>query len=249
MSAIHKPAPPPKPENIWLNLLCNLALPALVLSKLSPENRLGPVGALVVGLSIPLGYGIYDLVRRKKWNLFSIVGLVSVALSGGLGLAKASPLTFAFKEAAIPTMFAVAVIATLETRKPLVREMLFNESIIDVPKVEAALAERGTRAQFDRLLVTSTWWLAASFVLSAALNFGLARVVLRSPAGTPEFTAELGKMTWLSWPVIMVPGMVMMIFILLRLFRGVHRLTGLEIESVMHGKHTEPAPVGLDAPK
>jgi len=52
MSAIHKPAHPPKPENIWLNLLCNLALPALVLSKLSPENRLGPVGALVVGLSI-----------------------------------------------------------------------------------------------------------------------------------------------------------------------------------------------------
>lgn len=233
MSSSHS-RPSPKPENIWLNLICNLLLPGLILSKLSPESRLGPVWALVAGLSIPLGYGIYDLVRRRKWNFFSIVGLVSVALSGGLGLIKASPMTFAIKEAAIPLMLGVAVVGTLRSPRPLVREMLFNESVVDVPKVEAALAARGTRPAFDRLLVQSTWWLSASCLVSAALNFALARVVLRSPPGTPEFTAELGRMTWLSWPVIALPWLVMTMLIIFQLFRGVHRLTGLDLEQVMH---------------
>jgi hypothetical protein len=245
-----RPSPPPparKPENIWLNLLCNLVLPALILSKLGGENRLGPIGALVAGLAFPLGYGIYDLIARKKWNLFSIVGIVSVALTGGLGLARVSPLLFAIKEAAIPATFAIAVIATLETRRPLVREFIFNDSIIDVPKVEAALAAHGTRPAFDRLLLTSTWLLAGSFGVSAVLNFALARLIIDSPGGTPEFTAELGRMTWLSWPVIMVPSMIMMIYILWRLFGGIHKLTGLELEEIMHQKHAPRTRAPADA--
>lgn len=228
--------PAPKPENIWLNLLCNLVLPAAILSKLAGENRLGPVGALVVGLAFPLGYGVYDLIARKKWNLFSIVGLASVALTGGLGLAKAGPMVFAIKEAAVPAMFAVAVVATLETRRPLVREFILSDSVVDVPKLEAALAAHGKREAFDRLLQTSTWWLAGSFAASAVLNFVLARLVITSPGGTPEFTAELGTMTWLSWPVILLPSFAMMIAILWRLFAGIHRLTGLPMEELLHKK-------------
>ncbi len=120
--------PRPKPENIWLNLLFNIAVPTLVLTKLSSETRLGPLGALVVGMAFPLSYGIYDLITRKKWNLFSIVGLVSVGLTGGLGLMKVGSLGFAIKEATVPAIFAVAVLATLRTKRPLVREMMLNES-------------------------------------------------------------------------------------------------------------------------
>jgi hypothetical protein len=72
--------------------------------------------------------------------------------------------------------------------------------------------------------------------LSAVLNFVLARIVLKSPAGTSEFTAELGRMTWMSYPVIVVPSMAIMIYILLRLFKGIHRLTGLGIEDIAHKK-------------
>jgi len=231
------PAParhPRKPENIWLNLLCNVVLPGLIMSKLSAPERLGPVWALVAGVSLPLSYGIYDLVTRKKWNLFSGVGLVSVGLTGGLGLAKATAMAFAIKEAAVPAVFALAVLATLKTKQPLVREMIFNDAVIDVPKVEAALAANGTRAAFEQLLKSCTWLLAGSFVLSAVLNFGLARILLTGEPGTPEFTAQLGRMNWWSWPVIMVPSLAIMIVALLKLLRGVHRLTGLNLEAIMH---------------
>jgi hypothetical protein len=228
---------PPKPENMWLNLLFNIVIPALILSKLSSEDRLGPIGALVVGLAFPLVYGTYDLIARKKWNLFSILGVASVSLTGGLGLMEADGVWFAVKEAAVPLMFAVAVLATLKTPKPLVRALILNDSVVDVPRIEAALDEKCTRPQFDKLLESSTWLLAGSLGLSAVLNFALARVVLKSPAGTPEFTAELGKMTWMSYPVIVVPSMAIMIYILMRLFKGIHHLTGLGLEDIAHKKH------------
>lgn len=229
--------PARKPENIWLNLICNVVLPGLIMSKLSAPERLGPVWALVLGVSLPLGYGIYDLIARKKWNLFSGVGLVSVGLTGGLGLAHASAMAFAIKEATVPAVFALAVLATLKTRQPLVREMIFNDSVIDVPKVEAALAAHGTRAAFEQLLKTCTWLLAGSFVLSAVLNFVLARIILTATPGTTEFTAQLGKMNWWSWPVIMVPSMAIMFVALMKLLRGVHRLTGLDLEAILHPNH------------
>ena len=227
-------AHPPKRENIWINLLCNIVVPVVILTKLSAEDRLGPTGALLLGLSFPLGYGIYDLIVRRKVNLFSIIGVVSVSLTGGLGILKVEGLWFAVKEASIPAVFAVAVLVTLRTKRPLIREFVLNESVIDVPRLEAALTERQTRPEFEQLLRSSTWILAAGFALSAVMNFVLARMMLQSPAGTPEFTAELGRMTWVSYIVIALPQLAIMIYILVKLFGGIHRLTGLELESLMH---------------
>lgn len=238
-SAPATPRPTRKPENLWLNLLCNVVLPGLIMSKLSAPERLGPVWALVAGVSLPLGYGIYDLIARRKWNLFSGVGLLSVGLTGGLGLAHASAMAFAIKEASVPAVFALAVLATLKTRQPLVREMMFNESVIDVPKVEAALAAHGTRGAFEQLLKTCTWMLAGSFALSAVLNFVLARILLTAEPGTTEFTAQLGTMNWWSWPVIMVPSMAIMFLALFKLLRGVHRLTGLDLDAILHPHHAK----------
>jgi len=226
--------PPRKPENLWLNLACNVILPGLIMSKLAAPERLGPLWALVAGVSLPLGYGIYDLISRKKVNIFSIVGLASVGLTGGLGLANASALVFAIKEAAIPTVFGLAVLATMRTRRPLVRELLLNESVIDLPKIDDALAARGTQPEFDGLIRVCTWWIAGGFVLSAVLNFVLARVLLTAEPGSTAFTEQLGHMNWWSWPVITIPFMAIMFTALIKLLKGLHRLTGLELEAIMH---------------
>ncbi len=226
--------PPRKQENLLLNIVCNIALPALVLSKFSTPERLGPVVGLVVALSFPIGYGIWDFAVRRKANFISIVGFISVLLTGGLGLMHIGGLWFAVKEAAIPTVIGIAVLLSLKSKRPLVHTLLYNDQIIDVARIDAALAERGTRPGFDRLMVTSSYLLTASFLLSAVLNFGLARYLLKSPAGTPEFNAELGKMHLLSWPIIVLPSMVMTMFALWRLLTGLRELTGLTMDEVFH---------------
>jgi hypothetical protein len=224
--------PPPKQENLLLNLVFNIVLPALVLSKLSTPERLGPVYSLVIALSFPLAYGVWDYVARRHANFISVIGFVSVLLTGGLALSKMDGMWFAVKEAAIPTVIGLAVLLSLKTKTPLVRTMLYNPQVIDVEKVDAALEERGNRTGFDRLLLTSSYLLTLSFLLSAVLNFALARYLLKSPSGTPAFNAELARMQVLSWPVIVVPTMVMTIFALLRLLKGLKRLTGLTMDQI-----------------
>lgn len=233
----------PKRENLLINLVCNIVLPTLVLTKLSTENRLGPLYGLIVALAFPLGYGVYDFVRRKKTNLFSVIGLLSVMATGGLGLFKAETSWFAYKEAAVPLVLGVAVLVSARTKRPLVREVLYNDQVIDVPKVDAALAARGETAAFDRLLRASSLGLAASFLLSAILNYGLARYLLKSPAGTPEFNEQLGKMNFLSWPVIVIPTTIVTMIVLWRLMHGLTRLTGLPFEDIFHASaQKESAP-------
>ncbi len=229
--------PPAKRENLLVNLLFNIAVPSLLLAKASTPDRLGPVWGLVIALAFPLGYGIWDFVQRKQANFISILGFASVLLTGGLGLTEADRFWFAVKEATVPGLIGLAVWASMFTSRPLVRQFMFNDQVLDVGKIETALAERDRQAEFDALLKSSTYLLVLSFILSSILNFVLARWLLQSPTGTPEFNAELGKMNALSWPVIVVPTMVITMFALWRLVTGITRLTDLKFEEMLHAEH------------
>ena len=227
---------PPKRENIWINLICNAVFPAVVLTTLSKEHRLGPFWALILAISLPLGYGIYDLVSRKKWNVFSVLGVVSTALTGGLGLFKLSGFWFAVKEAAVPLVLGAALPISQRIGQPLVKSLVCNDQILDMPRVESALAEANAGAAFENLLSQVGWIIAGSFGLSAALNFALALWILKSPSGSPEFAEQLGKLTALSYPVITLPCMVVMFFGMWKLLTGLERLTGLKGDQLFHSK-------------
>lgn len=234
--------PPAKRENLLLNLAFNIAIPSLILAKASTPELLGPVWGLIIALLFPVSYGIWDFGQRKQANFISIIGFASVLLTGGLGLMQVDNFWFAVKEAAVPTIIGLAVWASMYTSRPLVRQFLFNDQAFDTVKIESALDERDNRDHFNRLLSNSTYWLVASFTVSAVLNFGLARWLLKSPTGSPEFNAELGKMNVLSWPVIVVPTMIITIFALWRLISGIKRLSGLTFEEMMHAPPEKPKP-------
>ncbi len=223
----------PKKENLLLNIACNVVAPALILSKLSKPELLGPKFGLLVALAFPLGYGLYDLVKRRSFNFLSALGFASTLATGGFGLLRLAPFWFAVKEAAVPTLIGLTVVISQWTKKPLVRTLLFNEQVIDVPRVETALDSRGERAAFTRLLNGSSWLLAFSFAVSAVLNFALARYLITAMPDTPEFNEQLGRMTWWSWPVIVVPSMVIMMFALWRLLKGLEKLSGLTFEEIL----------------
>lgn len=225
---------PPEPrENALLSLGINIAAPAVILMKLSGETALGPVWGLVVALLFPLSYGLVDFARRREWNIVSILGFVSVLLTGGIGLMQLDPKWIAVKEAAVPAVIGIAVVLSLRTRFPIVRTFLYNDKIIRIQDVDEALERRGNRQAFDRTLVHASWMLAASFFVSSVLNFVLAKWIVRSPPGTTAFNEELGRMTALSYPVIVIPSMLIMIATLWYLFHRIRRLTDLDLEQIL----------------
>lgn len=226
--------PQPKKESPLLSLLLNIAIPALVLSKLSGPDNLGPVGALIVGLAFPLCYGVYDFFSRGKFNFFSALGVVSTALTGGFSLMQLDIEWLAIKEAAIPLVLGCFVLGSVFRGKPIVKEFLYKPELVKVDKIEERLAERGNKAEFDNTLKYTTLILAASFFLSSILNYGLAKYILQSPPGTEAFNQELGQMTALSYPVIVLPSLVVTLGALWYMISGIKRLTDFSLEEIMH---------------
>lgn len=239
--------PTAKRENLWINLILNVILPSILLMKGpdwfgEPQEGEPAVGLvlpasviLVVAIAFPMGYGIYDYFRRDKINLFSVIGFVSVSITGVIGLIDDIPSRWiAVKEAAVPLLFGLVVLATAKSKKPFVHRLLYSPEMFDVDLIEASLDEKNTRAAFNQVMRSCTYWIVASFVLSAALNFGLASFIVTAESGTDEFNRQIGRMTALSWIVIVLPSMAVMMVALFKLVKGIETCTGHELEEVLH---------------
>ncbi|KPF47122.1 MFS transporter [beta proteobacterium AAP121] len=228
-----------KKPNPLLEIGITVLLPAFILMKLSSPERLGTLGALLLALAFPVGWGVWDGLRRRKLNWFSVLGVVSTLLTGGIGLLKLDAQWLAVKEALVPGLIGLAVLVSNFTKSPLIRVLVFNADLFDLPRVNAALAARGNTVPFELRLRTGTFLLAATFFFSALANYVLARLVVSAPAGTEAFNEQLGKLTLLSYPVIAIPSMLMMMGLMFWLARGAKALTGLDLGDMLQGG--EPA--------
>lgn len=215
----------------------NLIIPILLLSKGADWLSFLPAwGVLIVALAFPIGYFCYDLSTRKKINGFSIIGVVSVLLTGGIGLLKLSPAVFAIKETAVPLIFGLAVVASLWTKRPLVKLMLFNPTVMDTEKVEAALDTPEKQTAFNALMRRCTWIFASSFLVSASLNFFITRIIVTTDPNVDAaaFNEEIGKQTGITWIVITVATLPLMAVAMWQFFKGIKTLTGYNLEQIMH---------------
>jgi len=223
------------PKSALLNILFNIVIPSVILSKYSDNAHLGPVKALLISISFPIVYGAWDLLVLKKWNFVSILGFASILLTGGLSLMQLDGFWFAVKEASIPVIIGLVVLFTAKSKYNLVRTIILNPQVIKLDLIESKIRENNLEEEFERLIIKTTYLFVFSFIVSAFLNFVLAMVILKSPAGTPEFNQELGKMVALSYPVIMVPSMIVLILSLIFLIRGLTRMTGHSYKDLLNG--------------
>ncbi|MGS2721925.1 VC0807 family protein [Paraglaciecola aestuariivivens] len=221
---------PQKQSGLLGNLAFNIVIPVLILTNLSSEEYLGPAWSIVAALIFPIGYGLWDLKQTAKVNPFSILGIVSVFLTGGISLLELPAEYIAIKEASIPAIIGLAVLFTQRTSKPLLKVFVLNEQIVNWQNLSQSLENKGTTALFEKKLAISSYIVAGSFFLSAALNYILAKVILVSPPGTTAYTEELGRMTALSYPVIVIPSMLMLIAALWYIFSQIKKLTGQDLE-------------------
>lgn len=222
----HKPRP-------MVDLVVSIILPSFILMKLSGDEDLGASGGLIAALAFPLAWGLFELIRYRKFNFIALLGLVSILLTGGIGLFELDTKWLAIKEAAIPTIIGIAVLISTFTPYPLVKTLLFKPEIMDVEKIKLRLEAHNSTVVFENRLMKATYLIAGSFAFSAIMNYVLAKWIVISPAGTPAFNEELGQLTLYSYPMIALPSMIMMMGIFYYLWRTIHDLTGLKLEEVM----------------
>ncbi|MBJ7537668.1 VC0807 family protein [Marinomonas transparens] len=225
-SSTHKPRP-------MVDLIVSVVLPSFILMKLSGEDELGVSGGLILALAFPLGWGVFELIKHKKFNFIALLGLVSVLLTGSIGLFELDNKWLAIKEAAIPAIIGIAVLVSSFTPYPLVRALLFNASVMDVDMIKQKLEENRSTVAFEKKMMRATYFVAGSFAFSAVMNYVLAKWIVTSPAGTEAFNEELGQMTLYSYPMIALPSMVMMMAIFYYLWRSINKATGLKLEDLM----------------
>lgn len=221
-------------QGFFGNLAFNIIIPVVIMSYASSEDYLGPAWSIVAALSFPIGYGLWDLKESGKVNGFSILGFVSVLLTGGISLLELPAEYIAIKEAAIPGIIGVAVLVTQFTEKPLVKMLILNDQIINWPHLDEALDKQDKRAQFNKKVAVSSYIVASSFFLSSALNYILAKIILVSEPGTTAYTEELGRMTALSYPVIVIPSMILLVGALWYLFAQIKKITGEELDNFIN---------------
>ena len=222
----HKPRP-------LVDMLLSIIIPSIILMKFSGDDALGATTALIVALAFPLGWGLFERIHYKKTNFFAVLGLVSVLLTGGIGLMQLDPQWLAIKEAAIPGLICITVLVSTRTRYPLIKTLIYSPNIMNVDKIKRKLEENGNTAAFESRLLNATYLLSGAFFFSSVMNYLLAKWIVTSASGSTAFNEELGQMTLLSYPVIVIPSMIIMIAIFYYLWRTIHGMTGFSLEEIL----------------
>ncbi|HIF9228494.1 TPA: VC0807 family protein [Photobacterium damselae] len=224
-------------KNSPLNeIIFNVIVPSVILMKFSGEQDLGAVGALLVALAFPIAFGGYELIRYKKYNFISLLGIVSVLMTGGIGLLELDNKWLAIKEAFIPGVIGLVVLGSSFTRYPIVKKMILNDTVLNLETIKTRLSEVNKEAEFDRCLTVSNYLFASTFVFSSVMNYVLAKMIVTSPTGTEAFNEELGRLTLLSYPMIAIPSMLMMFGIFYFVWRQIRSMTQLETSQIFNAK-------------
>jgi hypothetical protein len=222
-----------KKESPLISIIINIAIPVIILYKFSNEKYLGPTYGFILAFAFPLIYGIYDFISKRKFSFISALGVLNVLLTGGIGLLKIDNKWLAVKEASVPALIGLIVLISMKTKYPLIRTILYNDVIIDTMKINEELDKRQNHKSFDILLNRATILLSLSFFLSSILNYTLAKIIVKSIPGTIEYNHEIGRMTMLSYPVIVVPSMIVVGFTLWYIISGIKKLAGFGMEEIL----------------
>lgn len=236
-----------------LNVLLSVLAPVLVLDHCSmpgPEPwQLGTTPAMILALSLPLGYGLWTFWQSRRIEPLTLFGLLGTILTGvvtiyaNTGGAEAirpdTPWWYAAKEAAIPLLLCGAVMVTARRQDSLLRVLLYSDSLFDITTIETKVAENGRQTAYDALLWRASLFLGLSLVVSAVGNFILSLCfllpVLEQPAAQQalEYNYAVGRMTWWGYLVIGIPLLITLVGVIRHLVFRLEALTGLERDRLM----------------
>ncbi|MBY0314981.1 MAG: hypothetical protein K2Q26_05650 [Bdellovibrionales bacterium] len=226
-----------KKENPLINLLANVVAPVFILNKFSSSY---PIPALILALSLPIGYGIWSFISTRQMNYISVLGLANTLFTGGFALLKFEGIWFTVKEAAFPFLIGCFVLGSSFTKKPFLKMMLVDTGALNMEEIDSHLHATNKWPQFLQIIKRSTFFFSLTFFLSAALNFVLAfRIFKHIPMELPEaqrseiLNSQIAEMTWMGYAVIFIPSIALFFLIMYYFFKKTSQLTEIPMERLV----------------
>jgi len=211
----------------------NIALPIAILFLLSDDDRLGPLPALLLAVTIPAVYGTWQLLRTRKVNAMSVMGIVSVLLTGVIGVFQLDSGLFAVKEALVPVGFAALLLISNRSDFPLVK--LLFDVVQRKEHVERAVhAVHGEPAYRRHIERSGAIW-AGIMALSGVMKFTLASILVTADAGTKAFNTQLATYEVVQIPTSMAITMTLILALIWSIGKGTGRIIDLPPSQVLRG--------------
>jgi hypothetical protein len=235
-------------ENPLANLLINVVIPVVLLKHLGQWlPGLSPLYVLLLSVAPPLSYGVWDLIRAQSFNVYSALGVLNVGLTGGFAVFQLPAQWFIVKEAALPTVLAIACWISSSSSKPLLSLILFASQMLPSDVIDKRLQERGNTKKWASALKVGTRLFGLSFVLSAVLNGVIAYWIfekiddtLPEPQKAEILNQQIAQMTWLGFAFIAVPCLIVSAGSLYWVLRRLSELTGWSVQSLLELKENSP---------
>ncbi len=226
-------------NDMLMNILFNIVIPVIILKKVPEfwDNENAAVVALCVALSFPIGFFIYDYIKTKKSNFISILGFISVLLTGVIGIFQIPNEYLAIKEASVPFIIMIVCLVSLITPFPVVEKLVYNDAVFNKDLINNKLEENNNSDQMHKVMRNSTLIVAASFLLSTILNYTLAKKIVVSDPITQaaQRTQEIGDLTFWSYIFIALPCTIVMGVAIYYIVAQLSKLTGLKTEELLNG--------------
>lgn len=216
-----------------LSLLYTVILPTLILMKGHSWVGFNPVTTLLLALAFPIGFGLYHYWKTKRISILSLLGLVSVLFTGGVGLFNFPKSWMPVKEASISCIIGMYVLLTAGTTKNVMHSLVCNPKLLNIEAIQAVIRAQNLQVAWQKLLRYCSYAIGSSFFISSVLHYSITQQILISEPGTTAFTQELGRIHFWSFLIISVPCILILLATFYYFFRKLRKLTGLSFETLM----------------
>jgi hypothetical protein len=223
-----------KQPSTMVQLLVNFVIPIIVLTKFSGEDQLGPVGALLVSLALPVGFELYSISKRRKFSYLSLLAIGGLLVTGLVALLELSEQWLAVRRA-VPYLFAAAaVLVSFWIKRSLIMALLAQ--LLDLPRTEELAKGRKQLPALHRHFRNATYLTALLCVALAVISYVLTLHVIDGAPGSAAFNEDYARLRIMSLPAVTLPMFVGVVGIFFYVMTAVERATGVEADTLLKKK-------------
>ncbi len=214
-----------------IQLLVGFIVPTIILLTMSGNDRLGPLGAMLLALVFPVALELYGLTRRRKPSLMSIAAIIGILLIGLISVLGLSKDWLALRRSALYTVGAIVLFVIVRFKPTLIEKGL--DRVLEMEGIRTASRKNKTEAQLMRYTVKAGYVFALILLIIAAASYILTILFITAPTGSSEFNAQYAELRILSIFVITAPFIIAVTGVFVYLINKFEKLTGIRAEDLI----------------